>query len=352
MEQNQYRGYIGTYTKGDSKGIYTFILDADSKKILDIKEVASIENPTYLAIDRTNKYLYSVSKQDNLGGVAAFSINNNSGDLTPINSQLSEGPSPCHVSVDRKKNHVVSAHYHRGTVELYEINKENDNLKPPTSIIQHYGTGPNKERQEKPHVHYSGFTPDEKYIVVIDLGIDKLVTYQIQNGTLKEVASLSVKSGSGPRHLEFHPNGKYAYLMTELSSEVITLSYNSEEGSFSEIQYISTIPDHFTDNNQGSAIHVSSDGNFVYVSNRGHNSIASFKVSEDFGKLTLIEYTSTEGDWPRDFEIDPTEKFLIASNQESSNLVLFSRDTNTGKLTLLQSDVSVPYPVCVKFLNN
>ncbi|MFC3884490.1 lactonase family protein [Bacillus songklensis] len=348
---SKFIGYIGTYTKGDSKGIYTFTLDTEAAKIMDVKAAANLGNPTYLTISHDNRYLYSVIKEGESGGVAAYSINGQTGELKLLNSQVLEGASPCHVSVDSEHGNVVTANYHKGTVESYLVNKENGTVHPASSIIEHKGSGPNKERQEKPHVHYAGFTPDEKYVAVIDLGIDKLITYEVNNGTLTEVSSLSVKPGSGPRHLDFHPNGRYAYLMTELSSEVIALTYKAEDGSFTELQYISTIPKDFIENNQGSAIHVSSDGRFVYAANRGHNSIAVFSVNQDSGELTFIEHTSTEGDWPRDFMLDPTEKFLVASNQESGNLVLFSRDESTGKLTLLQSDVFVPYPVCVKFLN-
>ncbi|GIN39576.1 lactonase family protein [Heyndrickxia oleronia] len=344
-------GYVGTYTKGDSVGIYRFTLDAEQPQIKDVQVAAKLGNPTYLTISEDNRYLYSVIKDGESGGVAAYSISGETGELKLLNSQLTEGASPCHVSVDKENNHVVTAHYHRGTVELYKVNKENGMVASASSIVQHEGSGPNKERQEKPHVHYSGFTPDEKYIAVIDLGIDKLITYANNDGVLEEVSSLSVKPGSGPRHLEFHPNGKYAYLMTELSSEVITLSYDNETGSFKEFQYISTIPTDFTENNQGSAIHVTNDGRFVYVSNRGHNSIAVFSVNQESGELTFIEHTSTEGDWPRDFVLDPSERFVVASNQESGNLVLYKRNAATGKLELVQSDIAVPYPVCVKFLN-
>ena len=168
---------------------------------------------------------------------------------------------------------------------------------------------------------------------------------------MEEAHTLLVKSGSGPRHITFHPNGKYAYVMTELSNEVITLSYNSDTGVFTELQYSPTIPEDFTENSQGSAIHISSDGRFVYAGNRGHDSIAVYSVNKENGELSFIEFTSTEGNWPRDFALDPTEKFIVASNQESSNLVLFARDTESGKLSLLDSQVSVPDPVCVKFLN-
>ena len=161
---------------------------------------------------------------------------------------------------------------------------------------------------------------------------------------------MSFHPGSGPRHLVFHPlNPSIAYLMTEFSSQVIVLNYKGENGSFSEVQVISTLPDDFVENNQGSAIHISKDGRFVYAGNRGHNSIAIFATNQESGELLFVEHVSTEGDWPRDFVLDPKEEFLIASNQNSNNLVLFARDAKNGRLSLLQKDISVPNPVCVKF---
>jgi 6-phosphogluconolactonase len=334
---SKYIGFIGTYTKGQSA------------KLGEVKAVAELDNPTYVNISQNNKHLYAVVKEGNLGGVASFEINRQSGELTKINSQVIEGASPCHVSVDTQNRQVVTANYHKGTIESYFV-QENGHVHPASSIVEHTGQGPH-ERQDKPHTHYSGFTPDERFVVAVDLGIDKIITYHIVDNSLEEVHSLLVKAGSGPRHLTFHPNGKYAYVMTELSNEVIALSYNSETGIFTELQYVPAIPADFTENSQGSAIHISSDGRFVYAGNRGHDSIAVFSVDQTNGELTFVEYTSTNGNWPRDFALDPSEKFIVASNQESSNLVLFARDSETGKLTLLQSEVAVPDPVCVKFLN-
>ncbi|MHC0038919.1 lactonase family protein [Pseudoneobacillus sp. C159] len=347
---SHYTGYIGTYTKEGSQGIYTFILDIETQKIIDINVAAELGNPTYVSIDQKNQILYSVIKEGESGGVAAYSIHNQTNELFLLNSQVTEGAPPCHVTVNQDNQYIVSANYHKGMIELFEL--KNGAILEKLSSAVHHGSGPNKDRQEKPHAHYAGFTPDEKYVVAIDLGTDQLITYVINNRELKKITSLTFKPGSGPRHLVFHPNGKFAYVMTELSSEVVTLAYNKENGHFSEIQYITTIPTEYNGNNQGSAIHITSDGRFVYVSNRGHNSIASFRVNEVSGELTFIEFTSSEGDWPRDFSLDPTEKFLIVANQESGNLVLFSRDGETGRLTLLQSNSKVPQPVCVKFLNN
>lgn len=351
MNSTKQIGYVGTYTKENSEGIYAFTLDTQAGKITDVKLAAKIDNPTYLAVSKNNKFLYSVVKDGHSGGIAAFRISSSNGQLTYLNREVSEGAPPCHVSVSEEGGHVFSANYHKGTVESFSVKNDSGSITPPISVIQHSGAG-HDERQEKPHTHYAGPTPDEKYIVVVDLGIDKIITYEVNQGVLLEKNSLSVKPGSGPRHLEFHPNGKFAYVMTEFSSEVLLLNYNAIDGSFTQVQTISTLPENFSDNNQGSAIHISADGRFLYAGNRGHDSIALFSISQETGELSFIEHTSTEGSWPRDFELDPTGQFIVASNQQSNSLALFSRDAMTGRLTLLQKDIAVPEPVCVKFLKN
>lgn len=347
-ETAQFLGYVGTYTKGKSEGIYSFLLDTMAKKITDVKVAATIENPTYLAIDKSKNLLVSVAKEEDQGGIASFAITSNGELLSKINSQVLDGAPPCHVSISNDNTFVLSANYHKGTIEAYPLN-ETGQILPPSSVVTHKGTGPDK-RQEKAHAHYAGFSPDQKYIITVDLGMDEIITYSLEEGLLTKKHSLSVKPGSGPRHLVFHPTESYAYVMTEFSSEVIVLNYDVEAGSFTHIQTLPTIPNDFKENNQGSAIHISRDGKFVYVANRGHDSIAIFKIDDHTYELSFVERVSSEGHWPRDFVLDPTESFVVVSNQESSNLVLFERDIETGKLTLLQSDVTVPDPVCVKFL--
>lgn len=346
----KYIGYVGTYTKGDSKGIYTFELDTEKGRLSEPKLAAKLDNPTYVNISKDNKVLYSVIKEGDRGGVAAYTIDAGTGELSLVNKQISDGGSPCHVSVDSERNYVVSANYHSGTVVAYQLN-EDGSLNPVSSFVAHEGRGPNEDRQEGAHAHYAGFTPEENFVVSVDLGIDKVILYQLDDGLLSEVSSHSFTPGSGPRHIEFHPKEKYAYVFTELSNEIAVLEYNPEPVEFREIQVISTLPEDFIDNNQGSAIHVTKDGNFVYAANRGHDSIAVFRVNPFSGELTFVERVSTEGNWPRDFAFDPTEEFLIASNQETGTLALFSRDIETGKLQLVQKDVPAPYAVCVKFLN-
>ncbi|NMD68956.1 lactonase family protein [Bacillus sp. DNRA2] len=348
MNQANFTGYIGTYTKGESEGIYSFKLDSKSGKIGAIKPVAKLENPTYVNLSDDERFLFSVAKEGEQGGVASFSVNHETGELTKINQQLSEGAVPCHVSVDRKNQTVLTANYHKGTVEAYTVNAETGVINQDCAVARHEGSGPDP-RQEKAHTHFAGFTPDENYLVVVELGIDQILTYKLSGGELIKVSSLAVKPGSGPRHLAFHPNQRMAYVMTEFSSEVLVLEYDANSGQFTQRQAISTLPADFTENNQGSAIHVTSDGKFLYAGNRGHNSIAVFAIDEESNLLSLIEFVGTEGDWPRDFALDPSEQFIVAANQESNNLTVFSRDSISGKLSLLEANIKVPSPVCVKF---
>jgi 6-phosphogluconolactonase len=342
-------GYVGTYTKEDSKGVYQFTLDTEKRELADVKLAAELSNPTYVTVSEDNENVYAVHKEGEKGGVAAFSVNKESGELSKLNSQTSAGSPPCHVSVNQDNSNVVTANYHTTKIASYLVNGDGS-LKPAASVIEHHGSGPH-ERQEKPHMHFAGFTPDEKYVIAIDLGSDRVITYSAVDGKLEKEQEYTLKPGSGPRHITFHPNKSIAYVMTELSSEVIVLHYDEKDGSFTEQQSISTIPEDFEETNDGSAIHISADGKFVYAGNRGHNSIAIFKVDEETGQLTFVEWTSTEGNWPRDFVLDPSEEFLVAANQKSNTMTLFGRDKAAGKLTLIQSGVKVPEPVCVKFLN-
>lgn len=343
--------FVGTYTKGESKGIYSFSFDAETGKIDNIKLSAEIENPTYLAIDKKNKFLYSVVKESDNGGIAAFSIDEDASTLKFLNSQTLKGASPCHISLSNDASYIFSANYHKGEVVSYSINKDGD-LSEFSSIIIHSGSGPNKERQDKPHAHYASLTLDETSACAVDLGIDKLLVYNFNQGNLSHTdKSLSLKPGCGPRHLAFHQNNKFAYILTELSSEVILLEYSAETSSFKEIQYVSTLPKDFSQDNLGAAINISPDGNYLYTSNRGHDSIATFKIDQSTGKLTFVAHTSTFGEHPRDFTITPDGNFLVIANLNTNNIVVFSVDPETGAPSKVVDTVNLPSPVCVRFLN-
>lgn len=338
-------GFAGTYTRQNSKGIYRFGLDTETGT-LDMLQVADeIGNPTYLTISADNHYLYSVVQDGGRGGINAYELDRITGTLQHINSQLTEGAPPCHLDIGG--NVLVTGNYHKGEIGLHHVQKQGA-LEAGT-FLKHKGHGIH-ERQEKSHVHYTGFTPDGKHVVAVDLGTDELVTYKGKDNKLTRVATLQVKQGSGPRHIVFHPNGNTAYLLTELSSEVIVLMYDAETGTFTEKQYIRTVPDNFTDKNDASAIRISADGKFVYAGNRGHNSIAVFQVDEESFTLSMVEIVPSGGEWPRDFIIDPSEAYIIVSNQHTGNLVLFTRNNETGKLSRMGSEIKVPEVVCVTFL--
>lgn len=345
-----FSGYLGSYTKKMSKGVYHFSLDGERSKIVDVTPVAELNNPTYVTVSADNQYLYAVSQTGEEGGIAAFSIDQETGGLTKLNQLTQAGSPPCHVSVNQDNSIVVTANYHTKQIVSYLTNPDGS-LKEVADRAEHKGSGPH-DRQEKPHMHYAGFSPDQRYVFAVDLGSDEITTYAIdKQGKLTRKHVLETPAGSGPRHLTFAPNGEYAYAMTELSSEVLSLKFDSETGMFTQLQQLKTIPDTFKEVNDGSAIHISSDGRFVYVGNRGHNSIAIFRVNHTTNQLDFVEWTKTEGDWPRDFVLSPDEKYLVASNQKSGTLTVFERDQATGKLTLKQADVKAPEVVCIKFLN-
>lgn len=336
-------GFVGTYTRETSEGIYRFTLDYEEEKLKQVQVAAKIGSPTYLSL--VENRLYAVAQNGDQGGIAAYELDRDKGSLRYLNRKLSDGAPPCHIT--SKGDYILTANYHKGEVSVFK-KTNSGSIQGEISVAKHEGEGPH-ERQEKPHVHYAAYTPDGKYIIAADLGTDELISYELVNNHLKRVQTLKIKPGSGPRHLAFHPKGKIAYLLTELSSEVIVLSYDADEGSFTEKQRIKAVPEDFTGVNDASAIHLSPDGKFLYTGNRGHNSLAVFSINEQTGELNLIEYTSTEGEWPRDFSLDPTGKYIVVANQHSGNLVLFKRDEETGKLRFTGSVVTVPEGVCVKF---
>ncbi|MGL5087248.1 MAG: lactonase family protein, partial [Clostridium sp.] len=318
-----YIGYIGTYTKGKSEGIYSFLMNSSSGLISEIKLAAKLENPTYLTINNETKKLYSIVKADDennilCGGVSSFNINNDS-TLSYISSSINPGKPPCYIILDTITNNLFSANYHQKNIISYNL-KESGEINNINSEIFHEGDS---------HIHYVSITPDRKYLCALDLGLDKVFLYQYNNGNLTTPKILKVKDGCGPRHIAFHPNGKYAYVICESSSEIITLSYNIEDG-FSIINYISTIPESFTDVNSTAAILISSDGKFLYGSNRGHNSIVVYSISLETGDLTLVDNYNTYGVGPRDFNFTPDEKFIVISNELTSNLTVYKRNTDLG----------------------
>lgn len=334
---------LGTYTRRSSEGIYSVDLNTDTKKFENLTLVAKVGNPTYLDSNADKTIIYSVISEDGEGGLVTLKKNVD-GEFERKATVLGEGAAPCYVALDEKNQFVYTANYHNGDVSVYKTDNEG-NLEL-TDTVAHDGSSVH-ENQDAPHAHYSQLTPDGRYMVACDLGTDKVYSYKVNSeGKLNEVATFEAPLGTGPRHLEFHPNLDIAYLFGELSSEILLLKYDAETGIFVLDQTISTIPNEHTEFNSGAAIRVSSDGNFVYASNRGHNSIVIFRT-DDNGHLTLVDYVSTEGEIPRDFNIDPSEKFVVVGHQDSDNLTLFERESDTGMLKILEKDFDAPEVVCV-----
>lgn len=334
---------FGTYTKRVSKGIYVANFDTESGQLSNQNLVAELGSPTYLALSKANK-LYAVDKGDGEGGVAVYDYKD--GHATLQQEVLTEGAAPAYVAVDESRQLVYTGNYHKGTLDVYAI-AENGNL-ALTDSYQSEGKGPRPE-QEGTHVHFSNLTPDNR-VVVADLGADKVLTFDVSSeGKLALVATFNTEAGFGPRHIRFSPDGQYAYLLGELSSKLSVLKYH-EDGSFTLLQTVLMIPENWDAHNGGAAIYVSKDGRFIYTSNRGHNSIAVFAVKADGAAVEHMQWVSTEGDFPRDFALNPEENYLVAANQNTDNVSVYSRNGDTGKLSLVQKDFAIPEAIRVLFV--
>lgn len=335
------RFLIGTYTKKTSKGMYAVTLDPVAEKLTDVKLAIPSQKPAYLQVGNDGR-VYAVKQVDDQGGVASYSLADDNAKM--LSEVLAAGAPPAYVGLDEERQLLFSANYHTAKVDVFKISPDGQ-LTQTDSVLHEGATGPQPE-QEAPHVHYADLTPDKR-LVVCDLGMDLVVVYDISaDGKLTAVSRYKCEDGFGTRHIAFHPNGKYAYLLGELSSKLEVLKYNAKDASFTHLQTIKTIPADWTAHNGAAAIRISHDGKFVYTSNRGENTIAVFAIQPDF-TVKHIQSISTEGDFPRDFNLSKDEHFLLASNQNSDNLTLYKRDAESGKLTLRQKDVACPEPVCV-----
>jgi 6-phosphogluconolactonase len=350
--------YIGTYTTGTaSEGIYIHHLDVKTGALSPYKTVKGVSDPSFLAVDRQARLLFAVNEtleynSMKSGSVSAFSIERQTGELTLLNKQPSMGGAPCHISVSRNNRFVLVANYVGGNISVLPIDR-NGKLQPSVEIKQHEGTGPNKERQESAHAHWVDLDMRGRIAAACDLGSDKVFLYRFDEHSGKlfpnsAQAFFQTKPGAGPRHFVFHPNGKFAYVINELNCTVTALRF--DRGRLNEIQTVSTLPANWSGENTCAELQLSPDGNFLYGSNRGHDSIVSYSVDHAAGKLSLIEHVSTGGKTPRNFVIDPTGTILLAANQKSDSIVSFAIDGKTGRLHSTGSKCSVPSPVCLKLI--
>jgi len=348
----------GTYTKGKSEGIYVYKFNSGSGDVSPVNKATGIKNPSFLAVSPDQRFVYAVEENHggaNVGNVVAYSFNKTDGSLTKLNSLPSSGEDPCYIAVDKTGKWVIVGNYSSGTLAVLSVNKDGSLGKTVTKIA-HKGTGPNKDRQEGPHVHSTVLSPDNKFLFVPDLGIDKVMIYafNVKTGKLTPAKkpSASVRPGSGPRHFDFHPNGKYAYVMEEMGGAVTAFAYDAATGGLKAIQTISSLPPDYKGSIGSADIHVSPDGRFLYASNRGEsNTLAIYSIDATTGKLKFLAHQSTMGNIPRNFSFDPTSNFLLVANQESDNIVIFKRDANTGLLTDTGKRIDVGNPVCIKWAN-
>ncbi len=351
--------YVGTYTEGTrSEGIYLIRMDRRSGELLRVGAMDAGPNPSFLAIHPNGRVLYAVNELEQFNGrptgaVSAFAIERASGALTRLNEQPSEGGAPCFVSVDRSGRVALVANYAGGSVALLPI--EANGALAPAQVVQHTGTGPNAERQEAPHAHCILPDPSNRFALSADLGADRVFVYRLdlEGKSLRHVegGDAVMRPGAGPRHIAFHPTLPLVFVANELDSTVATLRFDPARGALSPQGTLSTLPAGWTGTNYPADIHVAASGRTLYVSNRGHNSIAVFSVAESTGALALDQVVPTEGDWPRNFSLDPTGRWLLVANQRSDSVVVFGRDPDTGRLTPTRPPqrIAIPSPVCLRF---
>jgi 6-phosphogluconolactonase len=345
---------VGTYTTGTSTGFYLYRFNARTGAAT-LAGSAATANPSYVCVSPNKKMVYAVNelgRDKGPGTVTAFSFNIRDTSFRNLGSQPTGGDDPCYITTDKTGKWVIAGNYSGGNFSVFPVKKDGS-LGASVTTINHEGKGANPQRQEKPHVHCTVFSPNGRYLFVSDLGTDKIMTYTFNTATGAVRAAkkpfTAVQPGAGPRHLVFHPSGRYAYLMEELSGNVTAFSY--KDGALKQLQTISALPTGFTGVIGSADIHVSNDGRFLYASNRGEsNTIAVYSVNTATGKLTAKDFPSTLGKGPRNFSIDPSGKFLLAANQGSNEIVIFKRNPATGLLTDSGQRIPVSIPVCIKWI--
>lgn len=347
--------YIGSYSAVSGEGIYSFELDGATGQLTPAFAPIQVNNPSYLSLSSSKRYLYAVLETSELngisgGGVASYAIDGNGG-LTPINSRNTYGIDPCYLSTDSSNSFLVAANYSSGSLSVFSLEKQGA-IKPGPLVVSHTGSGFNPERQDSPHVHFTDFTPAGKFICAVDLGLDMVKFYRFdkQTGGLQvdDKLTITLHPGSGPRHLVFRKQGEWVYIVTELRSEIAVFQY--ADGQYKLRQYLSTLPSNFKGDNAAAALHLSPNEQFLYASNRGHDSIAVFKVGKD-GLLTQSGIYSAQGHGPRDFAIDPHGDFLLVANEQSNEVTVLKADSTLGALTPTGISIKLHSPTCIRFLS-
>lgn len=350
--------FVGTYTAHTSQGIYAYRLNEATGRMTLLGLAAKTDNPSYVIVDPTGRYLYAVNETDTYqgeksGAISAFAIDRKSGKLTFLNQVASKGAAPCYLSLDKTGKYLFVANYNGGNIAVFPVLPDG-RIGAASDFIQHTGSSVNKARQEGPHAHWIGPAPDNRFVLNTDLGLDKLFVYRFDAAHGKLSADqppyAGVQPGYGPRHVAFSRNGRFVYLINEMGSAIVVFSYHPAGGALHQVQSLSTLPPDFKGENTGAEIEVSPSGRFLYASNRGEDSIVVFSIERRTGKLTPLERVSTQGKTPRQFAIDPDGRYLFVGNQNGDNVVGFRINQQTGKLTPTGQVLQLSTPVCVTFM--
>ena len=348
--------FLGTYTQGDSKGIYSCRFDDETGALTDYRLAAETPSPSFLALHPNGKFLYAVNETDdymgeNSGAITAFAITDPArGVIQKLNTVSSHGAHPCHLAITPGGKAVIIANYSGSTVSSIEI-RADGSLGNTLTKITHQGSSVLKPRQAAPHPHAVNLDPAKKFVFIADLGMDEVLCYELlDDGRLsRQRGTTKVAPGSGPRHFAFHASGRFGYVLNEISRTITVFRYNPRNGELNQVQTISTVPEGWT---RGSTaeIFIHPNDKFLYSSNRGHDSIACFRIDQESGRLTLVDIEKTGGRTPRNFNLDPSGRWIIAANQASGDLHVFSIDQETGILEPAAGRIEMSDPVCVVFL--
>lgn len=343
--------YVGSATDKVSEPISLCSLNLSNGELDKLQSFTGTKSSSYICLSPGEDFLYAINGGN---GVSAFKIDSDSKHLTFINSQPVNGKGTCHLSVTPNNKFLMVANYSSGNVVVFPIQIDG-NLSPMASTLQHVGNGPNKERQEGPHAHYIKASPAGNYVFAVDLGIDKVMNYTINptTGQLSENASqpfLQLAPGAGPRHMIFHQNEKFAYVLNELQSSVTACAYDSQKGALSIIDTYPMLPKDFSEFSKAAAIRIHPSGKFLYASNRGHDSMAVFKIKKN-GQLKRIQIIQDDIEWPRDFNIDPTGKYMLVGNRHKNEVIVFLIE-KSGKLSATGNRLEIAQPTSVEFFLN
>ena len=351
-----YLVYVGTYTGNGSEGIYAYRFDPATGATSSVGLAAATDNPSFIAVDPNGRFLYAVNELESFdkeptGAISVFAIDRESGKLKLLQQVSSLGAGPAHLSLDKTGRFLMVANYNGGSVAVFPIG-DDGRLGSHTAFVQHAGSSVNRDRQAGPHAHSIQVTNDNRFAIAADLGLDKLLVYRFDanTGTLTpgNPGFVEVDPGAGPRHVAFAPSGKFVYLVSEMASTVTVFAYKQVPGTLHRLQTIPTLPKNFAGSNTAAEIEVDAKGEYLYVSNRGNDSIEVFGIDPGNGLLKHIEWVASAGKTPRNFVIDPSGKWLLAANQDSNEIRIFQIDQSSGRLIPTSRSIKVISPVCIR----